>query len=241
MYEKLANCYDAFMKDVPYEQWIDYVARILDDRKNGLDVGCGTGKFTVGLIKRGFSTVGSDVSVEMLEKANQYALSEGIKATFVNQSATSLTLARPVDFITACCDVVNYIKNPKTFFARAYKFLKEGGVLTFDISSEYKLRTVLANNVFTDSNEDVTYVWENVLNKNSVDICLTFFTKQPNNYYARSVETQTQFIHTTDDIITALEDVGFTDVKTYGFLSDVAPSAREERVQFVAYKKEKNG
>ena len=238
MYEELAYCYDAFMNDVPYEQWIDYVARILGERKNGVDVGCGTGKFTLGLLKRGYGVVGTDLSVEMLEMASKSATSQGIKATFINQSATALTVARPVDFIVACCDVVNYLKSPKAFFSKAYKALKAGGVLLFDLSTEYKLRNVLADNVFTDSTEEVTYIWENSLKKSSVDMTLTFFRKLTNNNYARSVENQTQYIHASDAIINALRDAGFTDIKTYGFLKDSAPSVNEQRVHFVAYKKE---
>lgn len=66
MYEKLAEYYDKFMSDVPYEEWVDYAESFLPKGGSGRDVGCGTGKFTVALKKRGFSVSGSDVSGEML-------------------------------------------------------------------------------------------------------------------------------------------------------------------------------
>lgn len=47
MYENLAKFYDTFMKDVPYGQWTDFVVTFLAGKKSGMDVGCGSGLFTI--------------------------------------------------------------------------------------------------------------------------------------------------------------------------------------------------
>ena len=67
---------------------------------------------------------------------------------------------------------------------------------------------------------------------------LTFFRKNENNYYSKSVETQTQYIHSSSDIEKRLRDAGFKNVQTRGFLKNVAPSEKEQRIHFIAYKQE---
>ena len=240
MYEKLAEYYDKFMSDVPYEEWVDYAESFLPKGGSGRDVGCGTGKFTVALKKSGFSVSGSDVSGEMLAAAASAARAEGENVTFIRQSAEQLCGHKPLDFVTAMCDVVNYMKNPAVFFKRAYAALKNGGVLFFDISSEYKLKNILAGNTFVYGDESVSLLWENfsAAGGRRVDMRLTFFERRENNYYSKSVEEQSQYVHTEQFIRERLSSAGFTGVKAYGFLKKRRPSEREERIHFLAYKKE---
>ena len=80
MYENFAEFYDVLMT-ANYAEWIDSVSEYLCG-KTGVDLACGTGKFTIGLIKRGFDVVGVDISAEMLAKAYENALREKIKANF---------------------------------------------------------------------------------------------------------------------------------------------------------------
>lgn len=236
MYEKLAEFYDTFMNDVPYEQWINYTARILGARKRGVDAGCGTGRFTIGLKRLGYELIGTDLSPEMLALANKNAKKAGENIVFVLQSACELRTATPVDFVVACCDVVNYIKNPIKFFERVYSSLTDGGVLVFDISTEYKLKNVIGNNVFSESTEEVTYIWENFPSAKRVDMALTFFEKQPNGLYEKTVDEQTQYVHRQEDICAALKAAGFVGVNTFDFLSDEQPTRYSDRIHFVAYK-----
>ncbi len=240
MYEKLAEYYDKFMSDVPYEAWINYAEGFLPKAGFGRDVGCGTGKFTVALKKRGFSVSGSDVSEEMLAAAAQAARAAGENVTFIRQSAEQLCDHKPLEFVTAMCDVVNYMKNPAVFLKRAYAAIKNGGVLFFDISSEYKLKNILAGNTFVYGDDSVTCVWENfsAAGGRRVDMRLTFFRRRENNYYSKSVEEQFQYVHSEQFIRACLSSAGFTGVKAFGFLKKRRPSEKEGRIHFLDYKKE---
>lgn len=240
MYDALAAYYDRFMSDVDYDAWINYLKDILGERVRGRDVGCGTGRFTIALKEAGYLVTGSDSSPEMLTVAAENARKKGVPVNFLLQPAEKLEDFSPLDFVIAQCDVVNYLKNPDIFFRKAYKALNASGVLTFDISSEYKLTEILGNNVFTETRDDVTYVWENFCHEKArrVDMRLTFFRKNENNYYSKSVETQTQYIHSSSDIEKRLRDAGFKNVQTRGFLKNVAPSEKEQRIHFIAYKQE---
>ena len=69
-YTGFAEVYDLFMDNIPYEEWADYIAGILQEHgiRDGLvlDLGCGTGKLTRLLQDRGYDMIGVDASGEML-------------------------------------------------------------------------------------------------------------------------------------------------------------------------------
>ena len=69
-YTDFATVYDLFMEEVPYDQWLSFLEEIW--RKEGLepqviaDLGCGTGNLLVPLTKKGYRTMGVDLSFDML-------------------------------------------------------------------------------------------------------------------------------------------------------------------------------
>lgn len=239
MYSELANFYDEFMVNVDYDKWINYVEKFIGDRKNGIDFACGSGKFTVGLHKKGYNIYGVDISSQMLDVARKYARSSGLNTMFVNSSLDEFVPSKKVDFALAMCDGINYIKDLDSAFENIYECLNDDGVFIFDISSEYKLTSVIANNTFSDSNLDVTYIWNNNLGKKKthVDMDLTFFIKDGENYRKR-VESQRQYIHKNKVVKQKLEDAGFCDVKVFGNMTNKKAQKEAHRVHFVAYKKQ---
>ncbi|MBR2988595.1 MAG: class I SAM-dependent methyltransferase [Clostridia bacterium] len=240
MYEKLADYYDIFMYDVPYDEWCEYLTKYLPKNGVGMDIGCGTGAFTIRLVKNGYDVTGVDISPQMLRIAQNNAKKERLAVNFALSGAENFTTHHALDFITANCDVVNYLKNPRKFFARAYQKLNDNGVFIFDISSAFKLKNVLGNQVYTENRNEVTYIWENFYDekRRKVDMKLTFFAPNGNGLYEKSEDEQTQFIHETNDLLGLLTAVGFKKVEVFGFLSQNQPKASEERIHFIAYKYE---
>lgn len=237
MYDSLYKFYDAFISSAPDKEWVEYVSRIIGDApKSGMDVGCGSGRLTLPLAERGYSVVGSDISRQMLLIATEKVKKSRQNIDFVLCSAERIESPHSLDFVTALCDVVNYMKNPKRFFAAAYKALKTGGVLTFDISSRYKLTRILGNNCFTDEKDGVFYAWENILLRDRVQMKLDFFEVGPDGRYTRYTDESEQFIHDADKLEAMLKEVGFSEVKTYSFLRFCKPKGEDERLQIVARK-----
>ena len=239
MYENLSQYYDIFMNDVPYDDWTAYIEKHLKKGSSGMDIGCGTGAFTLRLNRDGYVVTGVDISAQMLEIATKNAKKERLSVNFACMSAENFIAPRPLDFITANCDVVNYLKNPQKFFERAFNELKDDGVLIFDISSAYKLKMVLGNQVYTQTEKGITYIWENFYDskKKSVDIKMTFFAPNGNSSYCKSEDYQTQYAFEREQIERLLLASGFKSVKVFGFLSDGEPRKNEERLHFIAYKK----
>ena len=236
MYKYLSSCYDEFMQDVDYDAWAKKIAGYIGNRKKGVDCGCGSGLITMRLKKMGYDVIGTDLSTEMLERARENFRRENLNITLVRMDSENLVVGNKVGFITAVCDVVNYMKKPEKFFVRAYNALADDGVLLFDISSKYKLTEIIGNNVFTDSTDNVTYIWSNSLSEkqNKVEMFLTFFVKNKDGSFDKEEENQIQYIYEVDDLVEKLRTAGFGKVEYFGF--EGKNVAQEERICFAAYK-----
>ncbi len=233
MYETLGRYYDIFTADVKYDEWCDFAVGFFDGTR-GADVGCGSGGFTSRLALRGYSVIGVDGSPEMIAAANKNAAKLGLKTVYAVQDCEKLSCGQNLDFVTAVCDVVNYLKSPGKFFVRVRKCLKKGGVFVFDVSSRYKIENILANNVFSDEKDGVLYVWSNTLGKNKIDMFLTFFEKGEDGKYVRADEEQTQYIYDARDLADELVKAGFDDVKIYDGYKNKKATDDSERLVFVA-------
>ncbi|MEG1559882.1 MAG: class I SAM-dependent methyltransferase [Clostridia bacterium] len=242
-YEALADIYDANMRDVNYTKWVDYIADLLDERginrgAHVIDCGCGTGTGTVLLKKHGFDVCGADKSPQMLNIAAENARNAGQRIQFLNMDMRKLTLHRPVSAVISMCDGVNYladITSLNEFFCAAHSSLIDGGVLAFDVSSKYKLEHILGDNTFTEVNDNDAYIWENQYDTASrlLTLDITVFIKKGNMFEKRA-ETQIQRAHDVGEIVFALENNGFINIKVFEAFSKILYSETNERIQFIA-------
>lgn len=239
-YDTLANVYDVLADDVDVKSWISYVKHFFPQDANSLkiaDVGCGTGRYSIALAKEGYQVAAVDVSRQMLHLAAENARAAGVQIRFANQSATGLALPQQ-DVVLCICDVVNHlsVKETALFFEKAYQVLSPNGLLMFDISSAAKLQRLAKEEFFFEDREEVTYFWQNELNKekNAVDMELTFFKKNGQNYKREDTEL-TQYIHEVPSMLALLEQAGFVP-RAYAFLTEEEPGTQTTRIQFVAQK-----
>ncbi|NLU35769.1 MAG: methyltransferase domain-containing protein [Clostridiales bacterium] len=242
MYQEFAYLYDKLMKNVDYQRWADHIEEIF--RKNGrkpetvVDLGCGTGAVTNILAERGYQVTGVDISEDMLFVAREKARKSGLQVSYICQDMTELTLHRPVDAIICMCDGFNYILEEaklKQTFQRIYQYLNPGGILVFDISTYYKLASILGNNTMADSDEEISFIWFNNFDRQSriLEMNLTFFKKE-NGLYKRADETHYQRAYYTEEITALLQESGFCDINVYSANDLKPPGKRNHRVFFSA-------
>ena len=184
-YEILSKYYQKLIFDSEYDGWTDYMLSVVKNSLPfgvGYDVGSGTGIFTRKLKKAGYKVVGVDISSDMLAVAKDLSLKENLNIDYINMDMRSLKSFEKLDFITVVNDGINYVKQSdvKKVFSSFKKCLKKGGYLLFDLSTEYKLSTVLNGNMFGDDGEDLSYIWLSEYDKEqkSLSLNLSFFEKQ---------------------------------------------------------------
>jgi SAM-dependent methyltransferase len=69
-----------------------------------LDVGCGTGRHSIELAKRGYSVTGLDLSAEMLAEAATKAEAENVKVEWVRSDATRFSFPPEFDAAIGLCE-----------------------------------------------------------------------------------------------------------------------------------------
>ena len=207
MYTALSEVYDLFGEDDAVIR-ADYYCGFLP-RGEGMDLGCGTGALTLELERRGYKVYGVDGSAGMLGKAAEKATKAGRVIKFVLGDASNPPALHKLDFVLAANDVY--------------------------ISSEYKLKNVLAGNTFSETKQDITYIWRNFRERDRLIIDFTVFSPCGETYI-KTCETQTQYILKTDEVKNALTAAGFKDVKVYAFGKRTKPTEKTERIAFIAKK-----
>jgi SAM-dependent methyltransferase len=244
MYRDFAFYYDRLMDDVDYAGWADYIVEII--KRNKLrpeliaDLGCGTGSFCLEMAKRGYDMIGIDLSSEMLSCARQKALEAGADILFLNQDMTSFELYGTVDVITCLVDSINYItykSDLKRLFKLVRNYLNPGGLFIFDINTPYKFEAVFSTNVFCETSEEVSYIWENSFDR-AKKLCrfdLTFFAKE-GELYRRFDEVHYERCYLPEELKAMLLSAGLSVRSVYGGLTFGKPAEHSERMFFVCKK-----
>ena len=204
-YGCLAAYYDRLMTDFDYDGYLGVLDRELGGSE-GIDLCCGSGRITVALAKKGKKMTGVDLSPEMLGEAAKNARAAGVRPVFVLSDAAAFRPQHKVDFVTCVCDGVNYIPTKKlpAFFDGIADMLKDGGKFVFDVSSEYKIKRIISDNVFYEDYDDMTYLWSNSLFAGGVRMELTFFVKDADGKYTKMTEEHTQYAHGREAVESAL-------------------------------------
>lgn len=245
-YSDFAFIYDELMNDVDYNGWIKYIEEIIEKEnvkvQNILELACGTGNLTIPLTKKNYDIAGIDISDQMLNVAREKAEKEGVELVLLQQDIAELDFdVTNLDCILCACDGFNYITyddDLENVFAKSHELLKDGGVFIFDISSHYKLSTILGNNMHGENRDDISYLWQNYFDdeQNLIEMELAFFVKDANGKFDKFEEVHQQRAYTEDEIIESLQISGFTDIKVYGDFTFEKPKKDSERIFFVCKK-----
>ncbi len=229
-YSALGSVFELLNDDCGYDSWSQYllhkIAALLPPQSPvhtaqgvispvfGLDIGCGNGYFTRVFSKAGYAMTGMDISSEMLSKAQDTALKEGVRAQFIQGDITSFRLHAKQDFALAINDCLNYIPPEKLHaaIAHVHNALRKGSPFIFDITAPDALMAQ-DRQVYLDDRPSVTCIWYSEAQKRALITDITVFSKDPSGSYTRRDERQTRYMHTDEEIQDALLSCGFSVTK----------------------------
>ena len=245
-YKEFAHIYDELINsDIDYRAWASKILGICSeygiDRTNYLDLACGTGNLTIEIAREFKCVWAIDLSSDMLSEAEKKMRDAHIKAKFVCQDICELNLMYSFNLITCCLDSTNYIleeENFKKYLKNVYELLKDDGLFIFDINSYYKLTNVLGNNIYNYDSDDVVYIWENYLERDIVDMNLTFFVKE-GQVYKRFDENHSERAYKEEYVEHVLKEIGFEIIRKMDNYEDKVVSESTERICYVLSKPQK--
>ena len=243
IYDLLAPFYDAINAEIDYEKWADFVEEILNKEckirpELVLDLGCGTGKMTLELARRGYDMTGIDYSPEMLDIARSIADEEGHDILWLCQDMREFELYGTVDAVVCCLDCINHLEDENDLdkcFKLVHNYLIPDGIFIFDINAKFKFENVYADNTFSMEEDGGVCIWENYYDSDSklCDFYITLFKECSDGRYERYDEEQSERMYTLEDIKAALERCNLEFISAYGDLDFTEGNDDCERIYIV--------
>lgn len=137
-YEELYEDFEKYHAE-PYVQntraEVDFVEQELghDRTRRILDVGCGNGRHTLELARRGYPVVGVDLSESMLEQGRQQAEAEGLEVALIRWDARELEFEAEFDAAIMLCEgafsLMETDEMDRQILANIFRGLRPGGKL----------------------------------------------------------------------------------------------------------------
>jgi SAM-dependent methyltransferase len=142
-FDLYSEYYDLLYEDKHYDEEAAFVAQLVRDHAPGagsiLELGCGTGKHALALVRKGFRLTGIDLSPNMVARANnrlsQAKLPSEATATFDTGDARTARLNQRFDAVVSVFHVMSYqVTNSDLIetIRTAAHHLTAGGVFVFD-------------------------------------------------------------------------------------------------------------
>ncbi|MGI6357790.1 MAG: class I SAM-dependent DNA methyltransferase [Bacillota bacterium] len=244
-YRSLASLYDGLMAGVDYQHWAGYLHRLIAHHgapgHRLLDLGCGTGNLALPLSRLGYHVIGVDLSPEMLAIAADKGLAANMGLSrWRCQDMRQLRFPQDsFDLAVCACDGINYLASgaelQQTLQGLA-ACLASGGLLLFDLHSEYKLQHVFDGGLFVQECESGYCVWGSQFEQESGDCWheLTIFLPAGDGLYRRYNELHRQHYFSLHEVTAALTGNGFELLDFCAWGTQSAPAADTERWQVVA-------
>ncbi len=228
---------------IGYAEFLDKCFRTYSDIKvtEVLDLGCGTGGITRLMSDKGYDMVGVDNSPEMLSVAKESSprpTGRGNDLLYVCQDMRQLDLFGTVQGAYAAFDTLNYLNSPgelKGVFSLLRTFIEPGGILVFDLNTEYRYKTVFAENSYVYEFDRDMLIWQNLYNPNKKEVFfyLTLFSPIGDGYQ-RLEQTQKQRYFPPVTVKRLLKEAGFSLAETFGDLDFSPPGAENEKIYYIA-------
>jgi SAM-dependent methyltransferase len=243
-YKEFANIYDELIyEDINYDEVADKIIGLCSennlDFEDYLDLACGTGNVSINVAKYFKNIYAVDLSDDMLNVAFDKFKKNKIKAKVICQDMCELSLNKKFNLITSVLDSTNYITEDEdlfNYFSNVYEHLKENGLFIFDINSYYKLSTILGNNIYTYSSEEIFYTWENSFEEDILNMFLTFFVKSKDNLYEKFEEEHIERAYKEEYIEKILKKCKFKILNKFSGYSNIEVNENSERILYVVSK-----
>ncbi len=246
IYGLIAPYYDAWNAELDYAAWADRVEDAFRCHYPAgveavLDLGCGSGRMTVELAKRGYDMIGVDGSPEMLTAARDAAEAAGVgeRCLWLLQELTAFELYGTVEAVVCCLDTLNHLtsyRDLRACLSLVHNYLVPSGLFLFDLNSREKFETAYADNVYTFEKEDAFCIWQNTYHPRThiADFYVTLFSEEADGRYLRADELTQERMYPTPSVLRELRTAGFTPLAVGGAPYENGNEKGADRLYFLA-------
>jgi len=219
LFDNYARTYDreTFTKGTIQEVTFIEQEIAFDKKKHILDIGCGTGRHSIELAKRGYSVTGIDLSESQLRRAREKAAESGVDIKFEQIDARSLKFKGEYDVVLNLCEGgFALMETDEMNFAilkGAANALKSGGTLILTtLNAFYPLTHSLEEFMNTNTIEGLSK--GNVFDRMTLRDLSTFEVKDDNGN-TRTLNCNERY-YLPSEITWMLKSLNFSTVEIFG-------------------------
>jgi SAM-dependent methyltransferase len=237
-YSESAAIYDRLMNHVDYQEWADYVHRMIQTCslpvRRVVDAACGTGSLIRALRRFGYRTAGFDLSWNMAFLARRKTGGD-----IWQGDLTMLSLKPGQEAVVCLYDSVQYLAEEQLekFLQEVYTLLKMGGILIFDAVTRKHVRAFWCNFAEKGRNRGIQYIRESWYEPENA-VQHTLLRMKQKSPPRESIEHHRQYVYKIRDLRRMLRDIGFTVKGPFSEYTFERGGEDSHRVHFLAVKEE---
>jgi len=234
-YDRFVNWDERFSIEMPFILEQLSPLKSVDDRPiRVLDSACGTGMHAIRLAQESFATVGTDISPEMIKRAQDNARSANAKAAFKTAGFGEITdkLYRspllPFDAVLCLGNSLPHLTTPGAVRAALIDLgacLRPGGLLllqnrNFDLVMQEKQRWLGTQSQSEGKKEWLFLRFYDFEENGLITFNIIRLQREGNKDWKEQISSVRLFPLKKEMLIKLLLESGFTDISTYGAMAD---------------------
>ena len=237
-YSVFAHIYDKMMDNIPYEEWKDYLLRMMylyrvSPSASIAELGCGTGTMTGLLVEEGLDVMGLDISLDMLAEARK----KYPDISFLEADMRDFKLPEKKDVIVSICDSINYVLTTEDLvktFSSVRENLNKGGIFIFDLKTKFFFENALDGRTYRDRGSGFRCTWKNHFDASSnIHSYLLDIKVKDGGKWVSTQEVHRQRAFAAREIIEAAKLSGFEKGGAYDAFTFDKPKKRSDRIYIV--------
>ena len=217
---------------------IDRVLRLLPNLHPGmavLDLGCGVGRHSLEIKRRGDRVTGVDRTALFLDEARRRAHEEGLAVEFIQDDIRHFV--RPGVFSAALSMFTSfgYFEDPadnQQVLANVYQSLRAGGALVLEMQGKETLASKFRERDWTPL-PDGFWLEERRLEKDWSYMVNRWIILRDDQVYEKTI---THWLYSAHELTTMLKEAGFGEIEIFGDLEGNRYDHTAKRLVAVAYK-----
>lgn len=200
-----------------------------------LDLGCGPGRHSLELARRGFRVTGVDRTVAYLEQAREPAAAEALSVEFVLEDMRHFSRPEAFDAVLSLYTSFGYFEDPaenRAVLVNACRSLRAGGALLLEIMGKEVLARIFQERDWVEQ-EGLFFLQERRVSRD--------WSWMENRWILLGGPEPREFrvchwLYSAVELAALLRESGFASVESYGDLEGAPYDHRARRLVIVARK-----